>query len=147
MTETAACPFCEAEITSTASKCRYCGEWISRDCLKCGNPIKKQWAARGYCADCEGMGATGYSVQPAPGASQVPMYHGFKKNRSVSVGLALVFGGIGAHKFYLEKPGKGVLYMLFCWTGIPSIVGLFEAAKYIRMDEEEFHRRFTRGDL
>ena len=147
MTETVACPFCESEITPTAKKCRHCGEWVSRDCLTCGTPIRNQWAARGYCADCGSMEATGFSVQSAPGIPHVLLPHGLKKNRSVSVGLALVLGGIGAHKFYLDKPGMGVLYMLFCWTGIPSIVGLFEAVRYIRMDEEEFHRRFFGEDL
>jgi len=147
MTETAACPFCESEITPTAKKCRHCGEWVSRDCLACGTPIKGQWAARGFCANCEGSVPTSFSVQTSPGTPQVPVYYGPPKSRSVSVGLALVLGGIGAHKFYLDKPGKGVLYMLFCWTGIPSIIGLFEAVKYIRMDEEEFHRRVLTGGL
>jgi len=70
-----------------------------------------------------------------------------RKSRTVSVGLALVLGGIGAHKFYLDKPGKGLLYLMFCWTGIPTFVGLIEAVKYIRMDEEEFQRRFVAGSL
>lgn len=147
MIETATCPLCEAEITPTAMKCRHCGEWISRDCLTCGTPIKSHWAARGFCADCEGGGTAGLSVQPFPGAPQVPFYHGPMKSRSVSVGLALILGGFGAHKFYLEKPGKGFLYMMFCWTGIPSIIGMFDAVKYIRMDEEEFHSRFYGGKL
>ena len=147
MTETATCPFCESEVTPTAKKCRQCGEWVSRDCLTCGTPIKNQWAARGFCADCESMVPTGFSVQTSPGTPQVPVYYGPWKSRTVSVALALVLGGIGAHKFYLDKPGKGLLYLLFGWTGIPSIIGLFEAAKYIRMEEEEFHRRFLRGDL
>ena len=147
MTEAAACPFCESEITSTAKKCRHCGEWVGRDCLTCGTPIKDQWAARGYCADCEGTEATGYLVRPSPGTRQFPVHSWPKKSRSVSVGLALVLGGIGAHKFYLDKPGMGVLYMLFFWTGIPSIIGIFEAVKYIRMDEDEFHRRFFGGKI
>ena len=147
MTETAACPFCESEITPTAQKCRHCGEWVSRDCLSCGTPVKNQWAARGFCADCESKPTTGFSVQPSPGTSQVPMYAGIRKSRSVSVGLALVLGGLGAHKFYLEKPGKGFLYLVFCPTGIPTLIGLFEAVKYIRMDEDEFHRRFFGGNL
>jgi len=41
----------------------------------------------------------------------------------------------------------GFLYMAFCWTGVPSIIGLFEGVKYILMDEEEFQRRFSRGEL
>ncbi len=147
MTETAACPFCESEITPTAKKCRHCGEWVSRDCLTCGTPIKAQWAARGYCADCGGTEATGLFVQPATGIPPAQAYHWPAKSRSVSVGLALVLGGIGAHKFYLEKPGKGLLYAMFCWTGIPTLVGLYEAVKYIRMDEEEFRVRYLRREL
>ncbi|MFH1765034.1 MAG: TM2 domain-containing protein [Gemmatimonadota bacterium] len=77
----------------------------------------------------------------------MPTYYGPPKSRSVSVGLALVLGGFGAHKFYLDKPGKGFLYLLFCWTGVPSIIGLFEAVKYIRMTDEEFHQRFSGGEL
>lgn len=128
-------------------KCRYCGEWVSRDCLSCGTPIKNEWAARGYCADCGGEGSPGFSLEPYPGSAQVPMHRRVWKSRTVSVGLALVFGGFGAHKFYLDKPGKGFLYLLFCWTGIPSIIGLVDAVRYIRMEEEEFHRRALNGDL
>ncbi len=145
MTETDACPFCETEITPTAKKCRHCGEWVSRDCLTCGTPIRDKWAARGFCADCGGMEATGYALQPISGAPLATAYDWPAKSRSVSVGLALVLGGIGAHKFYLDKPGKGILYMMFCWTGVPSIIGIFEAVKYIRMDDEEFCRRFSSG--
>lgn len=147
MTEAAACPFCEAEITPSAKKCRYCGEWISRDCLSCGTPIRNEWAARGFCADCGVGGARGYAIQPSPVGGEVPAYQWPTKSRSISVGLALVFGGLGAHKFYLRKPGKGFLYLMFCWTGIPSLVGLYEAVKYIWMDEGEFQQKFLRGEL
>jgi TM2 domain-containing membrane protein YozV len=77
----------------------------------------------------------------------VPAYYSPPKSKSVSVGLSLVLGGIGAHKFYLRKPGMGFLYLMFCWTGVPAIIGLFEAVKYINMGEEEFQQRFLRGDL
>ena len=147
MTETAACPFCEAEITPTAQKCRHCGEWVSRDCLTCGTPIRDQWAGRGFCADCESKEGPGSSLQQTPGQVPIPLQYGLRKSRSVSIGLSLVLGGIGAHKFYLEKTGMGVLYAMFFWTGIPSIIGLFEGAKYIRMDDEEFHRRFLKKEL
>jgi len=147
MTETAACPFCESEIPTSAKKCRHCGEWVSRDCQACGTPIKGQWAARGFCADCESKTTTGFSLQSSPGSPQVPAYYAENKSRSISIGLALVLGGIGAHKFYLDKPGKGFLYMVFCWTGIPTMIGLYEAAKYIWMNDEEFQRRFLGGEL
>ena len=40
--------------------------------------------------------------------------------------LTFFLGGIGGHKFYLGKYGQGILYLLFCWTGIPAIIALVE---------------------
>lgn len=39
--------------------------------------------------------------------------------------LALFLGGIGAHDFYVGKPVKGLIKLSFCWTGIPTIISLF----------------------
>jgi len=49
-----------------------------------------------------------------------------RKRPFVTAILALFLGGFGAHKFYLGESGIGVLYLVFCWTGIPSIVAFFE---------------------
>ena len=83
-------------------------------CLGCGTPIRNQWAARGYCAECEEREAGGLPVPTAVGTPPLPWYFTPRKSRTVSVGLSLVLGGIGAHKFYLGKPGVGFLYFLFC---------------------------------
>lgn len=40
--------------------------------------------------------------------------------------LCLFFGGIGLHKFYAGHVVLGVLYLLFCWTFIPSIIAFIE---------------------
>lgn len=47
-------------------------------------------------------------------------------NKVVYCILALFLGGLGVHKFYAGKTGKGVLYLVFCWTYIPAIIALFE---------------------
>lgn len=39
--------------------------------------------------------------------------------------LALFLGGIGAHDFYVGKPVKGLIKLAFCWTGIPTIISVF----------------------
>ncbi|MDR2879496.1 MAG: TM2 domain-containing protein [Fusobacteriales bacterium] len=40
--------------------------------------------------------------------------------------LAIFLGSLGIHKFYAGKPVQGVLYILFCWTYIPGIIGFIE---------------------
>ncbi len=47
-------------------------------------------------------------------------------NKVVYCVLAFLLGGLGIHKFYAGRIGKGILYILFCWTGIPSIIALIE---------------------
>lgn len=48
-----------------------------------------------------------------------------KPSLAVYILLALFLGGIGAHDFYVGKTFKGIIKLLFVWTGIPSIVALF----------------------
>jgi TM2 domain-containing membrane protein YozV len=44
-----------------------------------------------------------------------------QKDEVVGVLLALFLGTFGAHHFYLRRNGLGIMYVLFCWTGIPTI--------------------------
>mgnify|MGYP005675320639 CR=1 FL=1 len=53
-------------------------------------------------------------------------YERQKKTVSTGVLLALFVGGFGIHKFWLSEIVPGVLYLLFCWTFIPSIIALIE---------------------
>ena len=48
-----------------------------------------------------------------------------KPSLTVYLLLAVFLGGIGAHDFYVGKPVKGLIKLLFCWTGIPVIISLF----------------------
>lgn len=54
-------------------------------------------------------------------------YQNARKDPTTAVILALFLGGLGVHKFYLNKIGLGILYLLFCWTSIPSWIALIEA--------------------
>ncbi|WP_064468002.1 TM2 domain-containing protein [Lederbergia galactosidilytica] len=48
------------------------------------------------------------------------------KNKVVAGLLGIFLGGFGVHKFYLGQIGLGVVYLLFCWTTIPGIIGFIE---------------------
>lgn len=53
-------------------------------------------------------------------------YQRAHKDEVVGVLFALFLGCFGLHHFYLRRNGLGVLYLLFCWTGITAILGFIE---------------------
>ncbi len=57
--------------------------------------------------------------------------------------LAIFVGYFGAHKFYLGQIGIGVVYLLFCWTGIPGIIALIEGIILLTMNDEEFNAKYN----
>ena len=64
------------------------------------------------------------------------------KSRGVAAVLAILLGGLGAHKFYLGKPIQGLIYLIFCWTWIPAILGLIEGVVYLAGSDESFARKY-----
>lgn len=60
------------------------------------------------------------------------------RNKWVAIVLAFFFGAFGVHKFYLGRIGQGIIYLLFCWTCIPAIIGIIEAVIYLTMSDQEF---------
>ncbi len=60
------------------------------------------------------------------------------RNRIAAGVLAILLGQIGVHKFYLGKYGQGILMLLFCWTGIPAIIGLIQGIIYLTQSDAEF---------
>ncbi|RMG95724.1 MAG: NINE protein [Deltaproteobacteria bacterium] len=68
-----------------------------------------------------------------------------RKDKNTAALLAFALGGFGAHRFYLGQPGWGLIYIIFAWTFIPSLVAFFEFLNLLFMDPEEFDRRYNGG--
>lgn len=123
----ALCPDCarepELEVAATLVPCKACGHLVSpraSTCPRCGDP-----------------------VAPLPAVPAAPTLPAKRKHRrGIAVALSLFLGGLGAHKFYLERPGLGVLYLLFSWTLIPSFIGVVEAVVYGVMSDDAFEQRY-----
>lgn len=65
------------------------------------------------------------------------------KNKIVAALLALMLGTFGIHKFYLNQVGMGIIYLLFSWTGIPTIVSFFEGIIYLVTPDEVFDQKYN----
>ncbi|GEM_PF-4303276 len=61
------------------------------------------------------------------------------KDRVTAALLAIFLGGLGVHKFYIGKTQSGIIYLIFCWTGIPTIIGFIEGIIYLTQTDKEFH--------
>ncbi|PSP30814.1 hypothetical protein BRC64_11595 [Halobacteriales archaeon QH_10_67_22] len=99
-------------------------------CIECGAQIS---ANAEICPQCGVR-------QPAAGGGATG---GAEKDRMAAALLAILLGGLGAHKFYLGDVGLGILYLCFSWTFIPAIIGLIEGIIYLTKSEEEFQRQYA----
>ena len=64
------------------------------------------------------------------------------KNRIVAILLAIFLGWLGIHKFYLDKNKQGILYLIFCWTGIPLLISLFDAIVLLITSDDDFNKKY-----
>ncbi len=53
-------------------------------------------------------------------------YERARRDEIAGVLLAIFLGGLGIHRFYLGETIPGILYLVFSWTGIPTIIGWVE---------------------
>lgn len=71
-----------------------------------------------------------------------PNVGGMSQKRLAAALFAFFLGAFGIHKFYLGQVGMGILYLLFCWTGIPLIVGFIEGIIYICTSDADFTAKY-----
>jgi TM2 domain-containing membrane protein YozV len=95
-----------------------------------------------YCSGCGVAIHKEAQACPKCGFPQRDIATKERKSRGLAVVLALLLGGIGIHKFYLGRIGWGVVYLLFCWTFVPSVIALIEALVYAFMGEHSFHEKY-----
>ena len=91
--------------------------------------------------DQTGMaGETGTSNQTGMG-NQMEQ----KDSRSLAGFLvwAIFFGSIGVHNFYAGNIGKGILAILFFWTGIPAILSIITCLLVSKMSIEDINIKYN----
>jgi TM2 domain-containing membrane protein YozV len=97
-------------------------------CRGCGKEIHETAVACPYC-----------------GCQQVAAAVGNIKSQNVATVLAAFLGGLGIHRFYLNRPVSGIIYLLLCWTGIPSLIASVETIIYAFTSQQNWARKYNNG--
>lgn len=130
------CPQCGAPIDPGASECKFCGEKLAvkqaAQEMQQSQPVYVQQPQQ----QPQQQVIIQQAAQPVYMTGINPSWP--VKNKVVAGLLAILLGGIGVHKFYLGKIGMGILYLCFCWTGIPALLGLIEGIVYLCSNDENF---------
>lgn len=129
LSDTMECPICAERISSRAKKCRHCGETLDPAMRKAEEALRASERSSG-------------NVYMNAAVAAQPAYQLPPKSRMVAVLLAFFLGGFGAHKFYLNRPGQGLIYLIFFWTFIPAFIAFFEAIVYALSNDQAFHLKY-----
>ena len=125
------CPRCASNFSDKRDQCPGCGAHIPRRVVPAAIPAVTT-SNLSPCMDCGQMISVRAESCPSCGA---PTKFAILKRQGVGRGrqdkrvagaLAILLGGLGAHKFYQGKPVQGMVYLIFCWTTIPAMVGVVE---------------------
>ena len=50
-----------------------------------------------------------------------------RRRPSIGISLALIFGWIGIHRFWLGDKKGGITFLVFFWTLLPGLFSIFDA--------------------
>ncbi|HUX68145.1 MAG TPA: TM2 domain-containing protein [Terriglobales bacterium] len=108
-----------------------------------------------FCSECGELIRARAELCPQCGCRQMPLLDlgGLSfplapngKSQLAAALFGIFMGGIGVHKFYLGQTGWGIVYLLFCWTLIPAVVGMIEGILLLTMSHAQFVARYGKTD-
>ncbi|HEY8889707.1 MAG TPA: TM2 domain-containing protein [Clostridium sp.] len=123
------CLSCGASIDLNATECKYCGEATSVQSPQGQVP---QYQAPQFQ---EPQASPMYTPTGAPAK--------YKSKTTAGI-LGILLGGLGIHKFYMGRIGMGILYIVFCWTYIPALLGVIEGVIYLTASDEKFYNNYVK---
>lgn len=147
------CPQCGAPIDPGAIECKFCGEKLAQQQVRQQynqqpqpqmnqqyNRQPQPQVNQQYNQQGPVQPQTVYVQQPVPQTVYATAINpAWPVKSKIAAGLlAILLGGFGIHKFYLGKVGMGILYLVFCWTYIPALVGFVEGIIYLCSNDENF---------
>jgi TM2 domain-containing membrane protein YozV/Tfp pilus assembly major pilin PilA len=102
-------------------------------CRGCGKEIHES------AVTCPHCGAPQVAAAAAPAKKL--------KSQTVAALLSAFLGGLGIHRFYLGPIWVGVVYLLFCWTGIPGLIAFVETFIIVFSSQETWAKKYNDGTI
>ena len=65
------------------------------------------------------------------------------KSKTTAGILYLLLGDLGIGDFYMGRIGWGIVCLLFCWTGIPGVVGFIKGLIILCGSKESFCQKYN----
>lgn len=138
------CINCGSEINEDATVCSNCG--VNQSITLEGSYEDRSENEK-YCVECATLINKQAEICPECGVRQ-PSHPEYTDSDKVAAGiLAVLLGGLGAHKFYQGNVKLGVVYLCFFWTGIPAVLGLIEGILILISDNQEYEEKYADGSL
>jgi TM2 domain-containing membrane protein YozV len=97
-------------------------------CSGCGKEIHETAASCPHCG----------AIQPS---TKTVVSSRAGKSKSTAGILAIFLGGLGIHRFYLGQ-WWGIFYLMFCWTGVPSVIGFIEGIVFLSSSDQEWNAQY-----
>lgn len=140
------CINCGEQINDAADVCPDCG--VNQN-TRLDGEHEQRGPDEKYCVDCGELIYKQAEICPECGVSQPTGGTGTSSDsEQVAAGiLALLFGGLGVHKFYQGNTRNGLLYLCFFWTAIPALLGLIEGILMLLADEAEYEEKWADGGI
>ena len=111
--------------------CKNCGHELSEsdtNCSRCGTSISH-----------DGNAMQDTRVLNYKNSSKKTL----SKHYHIVMGIiAILLGSFGVHKYLMGRRFIWILYFAFCWTFIPTIVGIVEGICYLVNSEENFEKKY-----
>lgn len=147
---------CTTQVPAQHVQCPYCQHVFTATPSQQPQGAQQGYGQPGYGPQ-QGYGQPGYGPQPAygqQGYGQQQHVYGQQlgvfdegpsgKSRGVAALLCFLLGGFGAHYFYFNKVGGGILcFLLTAITcGLWGFILLIQTFVLLTMSQEDFERKF-----